>query len=189
MPYISYVQPKPPQTYSFSTNQGYGARAIIPTALDLSATELTIEVDDNSKFVTPESKGSVTYASGEIVIHLTAAEVDSLRNAFYRIWVTRGGQSSVLVQGDITYILRTPQQDILLDLDGNVRTEFVLPLTAALEETFLRRDEFVAGVVDPVVLNQAVDNKLSAHISSPSPHTAYDVDMQNLAILFENRLI
>lgn len=189
MPYVSYVQSRPPQIYTFSSNEGHPAKVIIPTAFDLSSTDLTLELDRNSRFISPITKGSVIYENGEITLFLSAADVDALGDGFFRIWAQRNGQSTILVTGSVDYIPRNPDQEVLLDLGGAVRVEFVEPLTVALEDVFLRRDEFVAGVVDPEVLSQAVDNKLAAHIQSPTPHTAYDVEMQKLAILFENRLI
>jgi hypothetical protein len=39
------------------------------------------------------------------------------------------------------------------------------------------------------IVGPIVDFFLQDHITDPTPHTAYDVDMQDLRILFENQLV
>lgn len=42
---------------------------------------------------------------------------------------------------------------------------------------------------DPSVLERIVDTALMAHSMDPTPHAAYDEDMPDLVLLFENGLL
>lgn len=191
MSYIYLMANAPQREYSFSTSEGRSARVVVPTTLNLDSASLTVEVSRSSAFKDVIVSGFATYREGEIVINFTSEEVDALRDGYYRVKSVQDGQLSILLQGSVTFIPFDGIIDTggLLDMDGAVKVQFIEPLTAALEEIFLKKEDYVAGVVDPVVLNQAVDNKLHAHIVAANPHDAYDVDMQSLAVLFENRLI
>lgn len=46
-----------------------------------------------------------------------------------------------------------------------------------------------AGIVGPRGASGPEAQALIAHIADPQPHPAYDLDMPDLTVLFENRLI
>lgn len=189
MPYFSYSQPSPASTYSFPTTEGQSIRVSIPTALNLQSHLLVLEVDDSSSFRHARLSGNVSYVPGMLSINFTGAEVDEMKNCFYRVRAVREGVSYVLVEGAIDY---NPYEGLdsggVLNGSGQIKEALLPPLTVALESVFLRKDEYEDRVIDPVVLEQAVDSRLKAHIQSVTPHPAYDIDLQDLAGLFENRL-
>src|SRR5690348_1160935 len=90
------------QTFSFITNQGKGASEIIPNSKDYSGFTFVLEVDDTSQFSSPQQLGSVSYVNGDFHISFSAAEVDSVKDAYYRIVATRVSDSftRTAVQGD-----------------------------------------------------------------------------------------
>jgi len=189
MSYVYLVPTSPRHRYSFSTTEGQGARVVIPTSLNLEGAQLIVEVAHNSRFTDAATSGTAVFRDGEVVINFSAHEINSLKDGFYRIKSFKDGQLGLLVEGAVDYSLSSGEGNTVLDGAGEVRTEFIIPLTNALDEVFLKKEDYVAGVVDPEILNQAVDTKLAVHIESQTPHPVYDVEMQDLAILFENRLI
>lgn len=179
-----------PSTYSFESHEGKPVALGIPTSLILSGAQLVVEVDSSSAFRNPQVRGSAVFSPGQVTISFSAAEVDLIKDASYRIRVDRPGSSFYLVTGDINYNpAQIEEGQDILDAAGNIRLETWPTVVNALTEVFLKKDDYVAGVVDPVVLQQAVADQMTAHINSPTPHPAYDVDMQDLALIFENKLI
>lgn len=177
-------------SFTFSTLSGLAAAAHIPTRYNLADYELSMIYDDNSKFPHPKLIGTVFWQDYAIHVHLTAAEVDAMRECFYRILATRNGQTVCFVIGSVEYRIREDGYDSgLLDANGDLKVQFLPPLVAALDEEFLRRDEYVAGVVDPEALRQAVENEISVHVNSATPHPAYDIDAPSFYLIFENGLI
>lgn len=189
MPYVYPTKVVNVTSYSFTTYAKRAASIQIATRKDLSDFTLTMWVDKNSKFSNAVQRGSVQFINGNVVVSLTQSEVDEIKDSYYYIKADRGTENYQIAGGTITYRDAPVDDSSLLDPDGSIRVEFVLPLVNALEDTFLRRDEYVAGVIDPEVLDAAVDNKLAAHVNSETPHPAYDIDAPSFKLLFENGLI
>ena len=176
-------------TYSFNTYAGKAISVRITTNLSLATAVLSLWVDKNSKFSNETQVGSVQLVDGALVISLNQTEVDQVQDSYYYVRAVKGTETARVVSGQITYKVEPVDDSSLLDENGNIRIEFVAPLVVALEDTFLRRDEYVAGVVDPEVLNAAVATQLDIHVNSSTPHPAYDIDAPSFKLLFENGLI
>ncbi len=191
-PYVHTKTFAPASSYSFTTTQGKGAEVRIPSRLNLSDYALVMLYDTNSRFQNAQQIGQVVYTGGQLLLSLTADEVNAIKDAFYRIRVDRpDGSSFALVEGSIDYrsLAEVEDSEGILDSQGQIKVQYLPALYNALAVEFLRRDEYVAGVVDPAVLDQAVVTKLAEHVNSATPHPAYDIDAPEFKLIFENGLI
>lgn len=188
-PYVYTVGPPATSTYAFSTDEGKPLDLDIATARDWTGSTFVLEVDDNSRFNNPRSVGTVTYRLGKLWVRLTQAEVDAIKDVSYRISVVRSTGPIALVQGSINYMEADKTFD---DEVANLVMNDHSTTRSLLDSEFLTREEYISrevGALDPVVLDRAVQTRLNEHIQSPTPHPAYDIEMQDLAGLFENRLL
>lgn len=91
-------------SYSFATKPGQPAAVQIATKYNLAGHTLSVEVDDKSTFLSPTVTGTAAYANGAVTLSLTGAQVDAIKDAYYRIKVVRPDNSAFyLTHGTITY--------------------------------------------------------------------------------------
>ena len=156
-------------TYSFTTRPGQGARALIPTRYNLSGYTLSVEYDDNSNFNSlVTGYGTVTYANNRITLELSASDVDTLQDTFFRIKAV-GDLNFYVTDGYINYVPLTSEEitSDLIDSNGYIKNSYLPPVNTAIF------DENVSAVVEDTnsntstVLRAAFDAKKK--ISTPQP--------------------
>lgn len=95
-------------TFSFSTKSATPANVAIRTSFDLTGSTLTVEVDSTSGFPKPTVRGTATYADSNVHLGFTAADVDAMKDAYFRIKVSQpDSKTFYLIRGVINY-LETP---------------------------------------------------------------------------------
>lgn len=89
--------------YVFHTNAGSPARAVF-SAGDTTGATLTVEFAPGGDFASVTlSKAVTTDASGQIVIDLTAADVDLVKDDVFRIVSVKGGNTRYIATGRAAY--------------------------------------------------------------------------------------
>lgn len=141
-PYISFQQPFEPRRYIFSTNEGLPARVAIQTTFNLAPYDLIIEVDTNSEFRAHRVVATATFANGEIVLNLTPTDVSEIKDSFYRVRATGLNRSFLVVTGSINYNPIVTDNRIL-GPSGAVQSQFIGPITTALSDTFLKKEDYL----------------------------------------------
>lgn len=97
------------------------------------------------------------------------------------------GANPTLASGEVGFA--TDANEIRVG-DGMLAWEFLTPIggvsDAAIEDAVTRyfEENPVSGVTA-----EYVQNAIQAHREEPTPHTAYDVDIPSLSILFQNGIV
>lgn len=150
-------------TYSFSTTPGAGRSETIPTTGDLTGYTLTAEFSIDSSFSSVTTK-AVTGSGKNVPLVLTASEVDSLKDTYYRIKAVKDGKTTYVQSGVVDYV--TPGESGPLTVD-DVKDIVADPYALAVgESTFDRRlatsgQPMSAGRIDFVYFQARKDETIN----------------------------
>lgn len=90
-------------SYSFSTHKGTAASATIPTDTPVAGYTLTVEFSRRRNFSSPHLTKSVTGTGQAVSLSLSAAEVDTVGDAYYRVQGVKSGSTLTLQSGVVDY--------------------------------------------------------------------------------------
>lgn len=152
--------------YSFSTKPGQPATAAISTKYNLTGYTLTVEVDDRSLFSSPSVVGTASFANGVVTLSFTAAQVDAIKDCFYRIKATRSSSTFYLTQGSISYVEATSATGDLLNAEGYIKEEVLPPNLGA---TLLSEKVGAPGGIAPLDKYSAIP----ASVNPESPQVGF----------------
>lgn len=100
--------------FVFPTTSGNAAQAVIPPGGPIAGATLTVEFASSADFGTISLTKSVTSdAHGQIVVPLTSAEVDLVKDGVFRVKAVVGGNTTVVSTGRCHY---TPPTQTAADL-------------------------------------------------------------------------
>lgn len=99
-------------TTSFNTNQGTPVSVVVHLDADVTGATVTAEFG-GSKFTSIALSKPVTVTGGRFAtVSLTAAEVDQIKSAKYRIKAVNGGTTTYPAGGEIAYTKATTAQNV-----------------------------------------------------------------------------
>jgi len=108
-------------TYTFSTNEGTAGTVSIPVSVDTTGATLSVEFAYNSDFRSIINTKSIAGSGKNVTLSLTATDVDSMKNVFYRIKFTKDNKTFYVQHGAINYI-QTINNDVnslnIIDADS-----------------------------------------------------------------------
>lgn len=112
-------------TYSFSTRKGTALAYSIPVPTDTTGYTLSVEFSPVKSFASPVTKAA-TGSGTNVQISLTANEVDSIGDSYYRVKGVKSGVTSELQSGTINQLPRGAASGSVLtsgyDRNDNIRT-------------------------------------------------------------------
>jgi len=89
--------------YSFSTRKGNGETVKIPVSSDLTGATLAVEFSKKRDFPSVLLTKTATAGTRTVNVTLTAADVDAIGDAFFRVKLTKDGKSRFIQDGRIDY--------------------------------------------------------------------------------------
>ena len=127
-------------TYSFSTKPGTAASVTIPTKAAVAGYTLTVEFSYKSSFGSLITTKSVTGSGNSVSLALTGADVDSIKDAHYRVKGVNGGNTVYLQTGTVDY------EDMVNGSGGSSGTTYFNGAASGLSATDVQAaiDEVVA---------------------------------------------